>query len=624
MASVHKTQMIASENKILPYQSLPVKHLLARCPTQHGALIWHGLGTGKTGSGLAFIGSLKKSKVVLLVPAALVDVWFAEARKFGVDLKKLQAQQRLRVMTIESLRDGKPAFPWNGKASGACLVCDEAHNLAITLQDLPRLKAEVLYDWLLSFRKVILLSGTPIYRQDSDFRLLVNIAAGRSVFPLNEAEFERMFFKTNRFRSAFYGWFLTFLDKLFFQARDVAVGAFEYQTIKSGQTNFTVRYTLQFFKQFLHSTAAAAAVTVALPLVFVFSLKALINIVIRSQIHKIRSLDETLVAKTAQRYVSYYEVPSMTHNSDYPSVMRYDSPVEYNAYQVDVWIRFALGHLTMTEVQRLGLATTPTLASLFAGVTTEDVYKSVGRAIGNLEFWEQGKEIPPPKFDRIFSMLKKPDGGTRQTVVYSSFWKEGTLKFSTYLTKRKVSHEVLDPRSSAQRKERTLAKFAQRHCNLLLLHPDFNEGISIKGAERLHILEPIATQATLQQVVARVKRMHSHAHLLPHERHVDVLIWHCQATRITDSIMKWGIQQREWWKYDSHVGPWADRKGFRTDITPDSLTLLQAETISSTIVALQKAFTKTSMATLAISRQRAPCSTALDDDPTPRPVCKLF
>ena len=602
---------------VKPYQTLPVRHLLATCPCQHGVLVYHGLGTGKSLTGISFIASLNED-VVLLAPAAIVDVWFAEAAKFGVDLTAMRKNKQLRVLTIESLQPGLPGLPWRGQSAGKYLVCDEAHNLCAVLRDLPTRDATRLYDWFLGFSKVLLLTGTPIYTKDSDFRMLINMAAGRQVLPLDDAKFRLAFFKTDKFRSVFFGWFMSFLDGLFYQTKDLAYAAVTYQTVRTNSSFAFQRNLFNFLNHFLHSAASAAAVTVALPLVLAVAVKGVVQVIVGSQIGKVRTLDATRVAAASQRYLSFYTIPNV-EGGDFPTVQHHDRAVEYNVHQIDLWLRFALGHLTGDELFRLGLVRTPTDAELFAGVASEDVYKSVGRAIGNLEFKEKvgrgrQKPVPPPKFEALLAQLKKADGTPRQTVVYSSFWEGGIVPLSAFLGKMKVEHEVLDPSHSAAKKETILEQFFNKTCSVLLLHPDYTEGISIKGAERMHILEPVSAQATLLQIAARVKRMHSHAHLPANQRHVDIVVWHCQVTQFTKKLLKWGIKQKDWMKWNRHMGPWVERQGFRTDLTPDSLTLLQAEALSSTVSALQKAFASMSMATLKISKKRPKCKVAFDSN----------
>ena len=69
----------------------------------------------------------------------------------------------------------------------------------------------------------------------------------------------------------------------------------------------------------------------------------------------------------------------------------------------------------------------------------------------------------------------------------------------------------------------------------LLLHPIYTEGITIFGAEQIHILEPIPNLSKKEQLIARVVRYKSHDHLPPEKRHVDIYQWSCEITSILDN-----------------------------------------------------------------------------------------
>lgn len=74
----------------------------------------------------------------------------------------------------------------------------------------------------------------------------------------------------------------------------------------------------------------------------------------------------------------------------------------------------------------------------------------------------------------------------------------------------------------------TLDKFTRGDADVLLLHPAMYQGISIRGARQMHILEPSADTLKIDQAMVRVRRFQSHAHLPMEEREVTVFMWYCR------------------------------------------------------------------------------------------------
>ena len=132
----------------------------------------------------------------------------------------------------------------------------------------------------------------------------------------------------------------------------------------------------------------------------------------------------------------------------------------------------------------------------------------------------------------------------------------------------------LDRGLSVAEKTSILNQFKDRN-TFLLLHPIYTEGISILGAEHLHLLEPIQHLAKKEQVIARVIRYLSHNHLPLNKRHVIIYQWACESTTILSKFQKQLASVRSWLKINPEV--FYDQKYnlFEQDMTPDSLVLKQ-------------------------------------------------
>lgn len=73
--------------------------------------------------------------------------------------------------------------------------------------------------------------------------------------------------------------------------------------------------------------------------------------------------------------------------------------------------------------------------------------------------------------------------------------------------------------------EKIIADYNSGKVKILLLHPEITEGISLKGTQYFHVLEPVLNNALLEQIIGRAVRYQSHSHLPEDKRHVRAYIW---------------------------------------------------------------------------------------------------
>ena len=296
---------------ILPYQNVPVKHLLIRCPQQKGALVYYQNGSGKSLTGFSFIAALTKLDVVILLPAYLRDVWLSEAKKFGVDLRKKMREGTLTFVSFKAL----PAFMKKRPVAtlkDTALLCDEAHNLVELLGTRSADDAFETIKWLRGFRKILLLTGTPVYAHESDLRLLINVAAGKELLPMLEGAFQRRYYRTSYLKSFWYGWVISFLNKFLYQTKDVINMGVNVEFIlkPDGQGVAKQLITLKKFIQNLLgasglvSAILAASIPVFAPMIILGFLRAWIG----NGLHEIRYLEGDHFAKDVSSIVALYGV----------------------------------------------------------------------------------------------------------------------------------------------------------------------------------------------------------------------------------------------------------------------------------------------------------------------------
>ena len=619
--------MKASAPILLKYQAEPVRHLLDRCRSQKGLLVWHAMGTGKSATGLSFIGTIDHAKIMLLLPENLLDVWLSEGIKFGIDLRKMIQAKKVVVHFYEKRKKTIAALK-AVDAKSYILVADEAHHLIELVANRETMKATESYSLLKKlqeFQKILLLSGTPMYNDEADFRMLVNIAAGKIVLPIQIEEFKKLYYKTSLWRSIFLGWFLTFFDKYLYPTRDFVNAGLNLDMILRGSESSSKKFfdaLISIIRKVLVNFEISAIVAVSIPLIVPLIILMLIRIALRSQTSKIRMLDGDKLANVVKSYVSFYEIPMDSRGSDYPKVMITKKACNYNARQIDLWLRFAMGKAKSHELVRLGVSKDIGEAEIFGDVTELDAYKYHGRIIGNLTF---DKDVCP-KFVEIERIMRGGNANIWQTVVYSNFDKEGGMLFADYLKMRKIRYQILKPSLSANRKFQILEKFAKNDISVLILHPSYKEGLSISNARQMHILEPVENQAVLEQIMARVARYGSHRSLEVKDRSVTIYLWTSVATSFYSKLIRFGQSQKLWAVDQKWVGPWAKMSRFGLDVTPDALITARSEVFRDNLQRLTTHLTKKNVLTLQHSKQPGSCRIITDiiSDEDPLPVCKYF
>ncbi|RYE18276.1 MAG: hypothetical protein EOP45_14390, partial [Sphingobacteriaceae bacterium] len=251
-------------------------------------------------------------------------------------------------------------------------------------------------------------------------------------------------------------------------------------------------------------------------------------------------LDGDKLAGMVKSYVSYYEIPMESRGNDYPKVTISKKTCNYNARQIDLWLRFAMGKASAQELVRLGVSKDIGEAEIFGDVTELDAYKYHGRIIGNLTF---DKETCP-KFVEIEKLMRRGNAGIWQTVIYSNFDKEGGLLFADYLKHKNIKYQIFKPSLSYNRKKNILNMFAREEISVLILHPSYKEGLSISNARQMHILEPVENQAVLEQIMARVARYGSHTSLDIKERSVSIYLWTSVASSFYSKLIRFGQSQK--------------------------------------------------------------------------------
>lgn len=137
---------------------------------QRGLIAYHGLGSGKTITGINAAEKYGTNGTVVVTPAKLQD-------NFRKELKTYGAKGKYDIYSYEKfLRD-------NPDTTNKFLLVDEAHKL----RNSNTARSQGLLSASRKANKTLLLSGTPIQNNASDIAPLINIASGEDLLPSGRA-----------------------------------------------------------------------------------------------------------------------------------------------------------------------------------------------------------------------------------------------------------------------------------------------------------------------------------------------------------------------------------------------------------------------------------------------------
>jgi len=635
--------------QLLPNQLIPIRYLVSKCKNQHGLLINHMLGGGKTNIGVYLAKNYPDKKFVVLLPKGFENIWIDSANKIDVEIYKFVYYEDLQSFTKEKIENLTSIF------NESILVADEAHNLLKIIESFSRPSDYFSEDYeepkkknyagkyedekikisneqksgLSGFldtfkvaKKILLLTGTPIIDNITDIRWLINISAGKRVAPYNEIDFKKKYFKPEIVNGILNGWiqkilFSSFMGiKIFSNMYRINFTNIEYF---QGELSSLIMKTLKDTGSYLDKINPSSF-TKSLSLVGATSGKSWMDIVSDTSGKEIlagiilaaivskgliitftalktiyeKNTYDTLEPKKLKDLSSYISFYSNEKSKDFPSIKIIKSPVKYTDFQLELWTRVVYGlNISDKESFDLGLNKNMTDAELFKpDYIHESKYVRNGRIIGNLAGKFSGKEKIPIKFQNILSIYKKTPVST---VVYSNFYEQGILLLSQFLTKNKIKHTIFTPFLSSKQRIEILEDFKNKKITFLLLHPLYFEGLSIPGARIFHILEPMDKYHKMKQLYARVSRYKGHSHLPINERNVVIYQWYCTLDKILDRARQYGASIKDWFYNNILIIYTARFADFDTNLGPDDTIINKIENIENKLNEFSKTMSKISI-----------------------------
>lgn len=561
--------------RLLDHQLVPIDYL-HKHPEIKGLLVNHYMGTGKTFLGIAFAQSYSDRPVIILAPKFLESHWYNELKSFGVtDLDRFTfvsyeaAGQKLADVDL----------------SRHIILADEAHNLIRFMRGISEesnTQYAKVYSNIRKAYKILALTGTPIYQDESDIAFLINLVSGQDVMPFNQESFRLEYTKIMPVRQFFRGYFTE--SNLMVSTLPFALGIFGVATL--GPIGLY----------------AGFALGIGLP--------PAMNAIFDLSTFKLRKLDIEKMDPLVRKYVSYFRFDE-TEFKDFPAQEVKIIDIPYNRQQYSFFLRLVEGDLPNHELQRL-LKNEPVkydsdYVAINSSILHDKIYSQIGagRDIGNYDFFDKTSgTVEAPKFLHLYnSLTKHPE----QSVIYSNYFHTGILAFKDFLIRHhyKEKFAIIEPDLSIDEVNRIVSDYNNGSIKLLLLHPDITEGISLKGTQYLYILEPMINSNVQEQLIGRTRRFQSHSHLPPEKQIVHVRMY--QSSSSTWSPELGSINRVNWFKRYrevAYMSRWGigiaqiDKKFHDKALNPEEIAAVKLKTIEANFRDIQKLLTTSSIENL--------------------------
>lgn len=574
------------------HQNETVDYLSEKCVNQHGLLLYHNMGTGKTLTALSIIFKnitkkrIKNEDILIICPDTIQSTWILESQKLNLNLRNEF------FMNYEQLND----LVITGKKNKDLLkdkfiVLDECHHI------IPYFKSDTFKNYFLFLeifnktKHILLLTGTPFYYSEngtqSDISYLLNVCEGnKNDFPILEEDWKKRYMDHDliekRKKSFYFNWIRPSIylgNKITTFSMIVPIGI-SYLVANMGMFNVDLRYQIgSLTKEILNllninilnnmddksaGWIGIGAIYVLIYLFFYITTKISIwtdtgSGDVNRAINLMR-LDYQKLGSEAGRYVSYFKNEIKDPNF---ATIKYQKHFEssYTSFQAELCFKLYFNVLDskykyfITEFTKKEEIVKGNILKNKEGTLKYSVcignFSSYIRQIidNNLEFKinpdngtvsvplldsEEIKSQTCNKFIQLKNhILKNKD---KRIVISSQFTKQGAYLLSLYLNTMGIPHLYLNGNLTMEQKLKILSLFNNDKFNIIIIDKSASEGISLLRVSEIHLLEPVSNLSLRDQMIARGIRYKSHEGIDDPEvsvfTHVSVMM--LNSTQIND------------------------------------------------------------------------------------------
>jgi len=567
--------MLATPQIEMPLQRTAVTHwLVSKSAHQKGAILWNAMGVGKTLTAMVFLKNFPPShfRIIVITPDHLIFSWENERRKFNLDFGDM------KYVSYEDLFKN-PRQVLVGDSRPLVVVVDECHHFVEFVKH-GRASIELKVILLMALRdmpvKTLLLSGTPFTSEIADLRFLLFLCAPPNTVPISRQTFMNKYYQHTKTNIVIYGWVVPLYTGenpiLAFLLRS-AITYFTGMGIDTMIQNITGQQNVPIG----HLTVVLCDALVA----WCATAIALED----------RSIPTTLLydkfRKDAQQYVSFYQpdflAPVTTPDAlvqqqriattgvlrHFPVLKIHHISIPLDVDQTVLYIQMATNRLDDAERRLLHIPETVLQALHEQNSTISEVYAQTQRVA---HVYQKDGSLP-----LVYSRALELTKGHR-AVIWTQF-DYAAHDITQVLGKAAVRLLSVPAGERAAVLDRFASSTPGTMC--LVLDDKFSEGINVRETQRLILLDVPIDLGKFSQVIARVRRLHSHADPDPDKRVVHVYELASSTTTLWQSLRaSYAVYKRNGGKY----APYAKIKGrFTTDIGPGSRLRIMRQTTQSII-----------------------------------------
>jgi superfamily II DNA or RNA helicase len=139
-----------------------------------------------------------------------------------------------------------------------------------------------------------------------------------------------------------------------------------------------------------------------------------------------------------------------------------------------------------------------------------NAHRRVVNKVGNDEYFS----------NKLKKMLKVIKGG--KTLIFTNWIEYGLRPITKFLEVNEISYGRFFGDLSMQRRKELVDRYNDNDMQVLIITSAGSEGLDLKGVRNVIVMDPVWNYSTLKQIIGRGVRLHSHAHLPPQERVVNV------------------------------------------------------------------------------------------------------
>jgi superfamily II DNA or RNA helicase len=543
--------------KMRPYQEFLTQYFDYKSPYKD-ILIYHGVGSGKTGATVNIYNALynynPEWNVFLLIPASLKnDPWLKDIKKW---LSKSEYNYRFKNIIFihyDSPFAGKDfidAIRSADSSKKSLFIIEEVHNFIrnvySNISSSKGKRALTIYDYIIQQKKdnmdlrVICLSATPAINNPFELSLLFNLLRP-GIFPMSENKFNHLFVKSSGYTS------INNANKNLFQRRIMGLVSYYIGATPDYYAEKTVHYVdviMSDYQKNIYSNLE--------------DIEAMLS-------YKSKGKGGSQVYKSYTRQASNFVFPYITQN------INGDNRPRPNKFRISEREALAIEEgnnklkkdkksekiLNVSEyIKAINLFISSFKNHLKSKHTNDikdkhtifdDIKIFINKYNKNFnEFLKEKKKsslfnelykCSAKYVNCIFKILISPG----PVLIYSNYVKmEGLEIFKIFLNffgfynylknegSKGLSYVEFHGDISKENREKSRKIFNQDKniygeiVKIIMISPAGTEGISLMNVRQVHILEPYWNEVRIEQIIGRALRQCAHKNLKLKDRHIDI------------------------------------------------------------------------------------------------------